>query len=80
MAAPHVGLQSWLDVAWLPLDGINGITLRCLSYLGLPRLYLVRPHKEAIRSLTADLQRALGDVVDESPAEMSPPRAPVSHG
>ncbi|MDR3634023.1 MAG: 1-acyl-sn-glycerol-3-phosphate acyltransferase [Isosphaeraceae bacterium] len=44
------------------------------------RVHLVKPHKEAIRSLTADLQRALGDVVDESLAEMSPPRNPSAHG
>jgi len=37
------------------------------SYLGPPR-------KQAIRRLTADLQRALGDVVNESVAEMAPPR------
>jgi 1-acyl-sn-glycerol-3-phosphate acyltransferase len=35
---------------------------------------LEMPRKEAIRVLTADLQRALGDVVNESLAEMSPPR------
>lgn len=36
-------------------------------YLGLPR-------KEAIAKLTADLQRGMGDVVNESLAEMSVPR------
>lgn len=36
--------------------------------------YLEMPHKAAIRQLTADLQRSLGDVVNESLLEMSPPR------
>ena len=37
--------------------------------------YLELPHREAIRRLTADLQLGLGDVVNDSRAEMSPPRA-----
>lgn len=41
------------------------------------RTYLDRPRKESIRQLTADLQAALGDVVNESLAEMIPPRQPV---
>ena len=40
------------------------------------RPYLAEPRKDAIAHLTADLQRALGDVVNESLAEMSPPRTP----
>lgn len=36
--------------------------------------YLELPRRTAIRQLTADLQRALGDIVNESLAEMSPPR------
>jgi 1-acyl-sn-glycerol-3-phosphate acyltransferase len=36
--------------------------------------YLELRRKEAIARLTSDLQRALGDVVDESLAEMLPPR------
>jgi 1-acyl-sn-glycerol-3-phosphate acyltransferase len=45
--------------------------IRLDAYLGLPR-------KEAIRTLTADLQRGMGDVVNESLAEMSVPRAATS--
>lgn len=36
--------------------------------------YLELPRRDAIRRLTAELQMALGDVVNESLAEMSPPR------
>jgi 1-acyl-sn-glycerol-3-phosphate acyltransferase len=36
--------------------------------------YLDVPRRAAIRQLTADLQRGLGDVVNESLAEMCPPR------
>jgi 1-acyl-sn-glycerol-3-phosphate acyltransferase len=36
--------------------------------------YLETPRRDAIRLLTADLQRGLGDVVNESLVEMSPPR------
>jgi 1-acyl-sn-glycerol-3-phosphate acyltransferase len=42
--------------------------------------YLDMPRKTAIRRLTADLQRALGDVVNESLAERSPPRNPGVDG
>jgi hypothetical protein len=42
--------------------------------------YLEMPRKTAIRRLTADLQRALGDVVNESLAERSPPRNPSADG
>ena len=41
-----------------------------------PAAYLDRPRKEAIHLLTADLQAALGDVVNDSLAEMIPPRTP----
>jgi 1-acyl-sn-glycerol-3-phosphate acyltransferase len=37
--------------------------------------YLELSRKEAIKRLTADLQKALGDVVNESVAEMSTPRS-----
>jgi 1-acyl-sn-glycerol-3-phosphate acyltransferase len=36
--------------------------------------YLEQPHKEGIQRLTADIQAALGDVVNESLAERSTPR------
>jgi 1-acyl-sn-glycerol-3-phosphate acyltransferase len=42
--------------------------------------YLKLPRRVAIRRLTADLQRALGDIVNESLAEMISPRgATISH-
>jgi hypothetical protein len=41
------------------------------------RPYVDLPRKEAIRRLTADVQAALGDVVNESLAEMVPPRTPA---
>ena len=40
------------------------------------RAYLEMPDREGIRSLTSDLQAALGDIVNESLAEMSTPRTP----
>jgi 1-acyl-sn-glycerol-3-phosphate acyltransferase len=55
---PHFGTRVRLELG-VPID---------------PRAYLAQPRKEAIRQLTADLQNALGDVVNESLAEMSPPR------
>lgn len=40
------------------------------------RSYLNMPEREGIKALTRDLQAALGDVVNESMAEMSTPRTP----
>jgi 1-acyl-sn-glycerol-3-phosphate acyltransferase len=36
--------------------------------------YLDRPEKDAIRDLTAAIQAGMGDVVNDSPREMDPPR------